>query len=449
MNWEPLASSDPFPGDAQTVTALAGDQATIASLLDNQAASLERYVSGDSDWTGAARDAFVRVSSELPGRLRTVAERYQTCADALYPFASSLQSVQADARVLLAQAQHAQDEIDRGKSGVQQMDQHARAEHNRLANADPADTTIRPNPWSGPNYHEVLAAGQRALDDARRALDRLRDEFRSDARRAEDAIRDAAKILADDHSVLGRLKQAKDYVVRSAQWVSDHAEEIAKILDIASAVLGLLALIPGLQVLGVVALILSVLSLGLKALLVHQGKMSWGEFGVEVALTALSALTLGGGHLLKSAAEVKQGASVLESANSLAATGRATSGPGATLLRTAAAQGSMKGLKFVGVSKAGKITSFTGAVAKNMAVAEKTEALAAAAAHTAKFQHLAELSARYGAGKRLFDAVGAVSDSSSLYRSRGDIIDFAKVLKNIPVVHLPPMPKLPAAAQGG
>jgi hypothetical protein len=200
MSWEPLAASDPIPGDPGAIQAAANGLVEIAEAL---ATAGRRVVSADpgSPWTGLAAQRFDEQRGKLPRALDAVGRRCHGCADALRAYVPRLADAQATAREALVRARMADDDIAAARRGIEAMRAHARAAASdaaRWSAANPDDPPRSPAPWTGPDWPARLVAAQAELAAARAQLARA------------EAARDAAagQAAAD----LGRAQRSPDLV---------------------------------------------------------------------------------------------------------------------------------------------------------------------------------------------------------------------------------------------
>ncbi len=261
-DWEPLAPSDPVPGDPLTVLRLAGRYAAAAEDVGTQAGALRR--TGRSRWSGAAADEFEHTVGVLPDDLARVARRFQRVAQALRDFAPALQSAQRRARVALALAREAQ--------AVQQA---------RAALAGPPALVVRPDlPMDRITDRQRDPRDQAAADDlahAHRLLATACEE------RDRAAARCARALAGASHD---RLRNPSGWH-RLLSSVSRLAGGLSAQLGVAAVVL---CWVPGLgEILGAAALGLGTVSLLADLTLTAYGETS----GRHLLLDAVGVLPLG------------------------------------------------------------------------------------------------------------------------------------------------------------
>lgn len=237
--WEPLASSDPVPGDPEQIKAVARRLGDIANAVEQQSARL-RGVSAERIWIGDAARRFEADKDDLPPLLDIVRARYSEAGSALERYAGELAAAQELARQALARARAAQADIADAQRGVDRMEEYASDERTRVrtaADAFPDRPAPRPIPWSGPNYHYLLGDAQADLASARDLLDQAITQNETAGHAAARTIYDA--INDDIHNTWRSRAQA------AAQWLTENfpVAELSKILGAIALVATVLAAI--------------------------------------------------------------------------------------------------------------------------------------------------------------------------------------------------------------
>lgn len=315
MSWEPLASSDPVPGDPGRVAAVADQLAQMADAIGEQTGRL-RGVTAEAFWEGDAADRFEADKDDLPPLLDLVQRRYGEVGSALARYAPELAAAQELARRALAQARNAEADISSAERGIDRMDEYARDERARvrsMAAAYPDRPSPRPVPWSGPNYHVLLGDAQADLAAARALLDQAVDQnvraAQAAARTIHDAIHDdirntfrsraeAAGDFAGD--VVDVLHESWDETLaqlsEGARWLTEHLplERLSHILGVIAAVAGTVSLILTLTGVGApVAAFLSSVALAASAAKLAIDVVIWAaddfsaEKGIQVVISAV------------------------------------------------------------------------------------------------------------------------------------------------------------------
>lgn len=106
-DWEPLAASDPVPGDPPAVSAEAKNLSGVADELQNQVARLRAIASGESVERGLHVDKLKSAASDVAGQLQKVVGRYRKTSAALTKWVPDLEQAQSQSLKARAQAQAA------------------------------------------------------------------------------------------------------------------------------------------------------------------------------------------------------------------------------------------------------------------------------------------------------------------------------------------------------
>lgn len=178
-SFEPLAASDPVPGDPYEVAALGKRLSDTAAEIETQVANLRKLAEHSSEfWTGKAASKFHDSASDLAGRIEKAHRRYDTTGSVLTGWSKSIDEAQGDAYPAVLDAQEAEREL--------------------------ADSAPQPAPPAGsppPTADEAAAAKRRAgnhtdaqtkLTNARNRFEAAVGHYNSKAKQAADAIGDAA-----------------------------------------------------------------------------------------------------------------------------------------------------------------------------------------------------------------------------------------------------------------
>lgn len=112
LDWSPLRSRDPVPGDPAAVRALAQRWAETADAAASAAAGLRAVHGSATTWRSASGRAFRDRTGTTAVRVGRVQGRYAAGAQVLDSYASALQHVQDDAVDALLRARCAQDDLD-------------------------------------------------------------------------------------------------------------------------------------------------------------------------------------------------------------------------------------------------------------------------------------------------------------------------------------------------
>jgi hypothetical protein len=317
MDWHPLCNNDPFPGDAGALTQAARAMASMATKMQEQAALLQGYVADVGHWQGIAKDAFANKVGTIPSQITTAEVRYDVAARALSPYGDALLSSQSSAKQLLAQAQHAQAEIDRHTRNLHDQQQWEKAETHRanLAQSDPTQGSPTPGQWPGANNASLLQGSQSDLNGLRTQLHNLQATFASTASTTAATIKAASEVDKDDNSLTGKLDHLKTDIQHGTKQLVDFLKthgidlaEISKALSNIAGALSFLAIfpIPGIQeFLAGAATALALTALVLDTILLVAGEKNLKAWAWEAAgsLLPFAAHGVGALTLVKSAAK--------------------------------------------------------------------------------------------------------------------------------------------------
>ena len=272
-DWQPLADSDPVPGDPAGISAEAARLSSVAREIASQVAVLHKIAAGQSDEKGQHIEKLKAAAADTAGQLHQVSGRYQQTAAALGAWAPELEYAQARSLQALAAAkdaaarQQASQPVQRPPGtkltpADRQADQ-ARAQSLQQASAD-------------------LAAARSMLDDAVAHRDQKAGETAS-------KIESAASAGADHwwESLWDDIKSLAD---RYAWLIKD----ICTVLEVIATVLAIVALfIPGLDILVALGIAATLLAVAGRAMLAATGNGSW--FDVALDVVALATFGIGGG----------------------------------------------------------------------------------------------------------------------------------------------------------
>jgi len=256
-DFEPLAGSDPVPGEPGAIAALGRRYAQTAQEITQQAANLRKLAGNASaGWKGKSGTVFAAKAEDLAARISRAQARYQAAAQALAQCAGPVD----DAR------QRAYAAVWAAKDAEQRM----------TANAPPVAALTGAGaaaPAAGPAAPAGPASRSRAIryDDASQNLVTARRQFDTAVQDYHDAADTAARAIAAE---IGRdgLKDS---------WWDTHFGWVAKFFEVvAVAVL----------VLAVVAIILacpfSAVLIGAAAAETAGTAIGWTLFGLTIAQAA-------------------------------------------------------------------------------------------------------------------------------------------------------------------
>lgn len=263
-DFEPLASSDPVPGDPDQVAALGRRYADTAAEIATQAANLRKLATAaPGGWVGQAGDVFHSKASDLSGRISKAHDRYATTGQALTAAAGPM----ADAQ------QRAWAAVWAAKTAQQQM----------AANAPAPQPPLGSPPPPPPTAAEKAAAQQKAgnYSSAQSSYSTASTNFATAVSDYQNAAGKAAGKIstAIDHDGL------KDsWWDRNFGWIKT-VFEIIGVVVLVIAIVAIILLLPGLGA----ALVAMGIAEDLAAATAMIGTLSTILDGTAFALTALTA----------------------------------------------------------------------------------------------------------------------------------------------------------------
>lgn len=269
-DWQPLADSDPVPGNVQDIRDEAARLKKIGETIESQVGKL-RDIGKDGALKGKYADRLRSAATDLAGKMEKTSGRYKAVAGHLSSWATDLDEAQKAAERALTKAQSASGSMAQNKP------------------PDKASAPDAPEPSDAEKEAEkqrekAYGAAEGELEEARRMLGRATSARDSDA-----------------DTAAGRIKKSIDDDVKDGWWdnVSDFVDKYADIIKIvidviswvATAVAIISLFIPGLNVVAFL-LIAGLLVVGGRALLAATGNASW----TEVLVDSIGLLTMGIGR---------------------------------------------------------------------------------------------------------------------------------------------------------
>jgi hypothetical protein len=291
VDWEPLAQTDPLPGDPDAISAESTRLARLGDDMRTQAARL-RQIGANTTEIGAHADSLRSASNELAQDLDKAAGRYERVASALKDWAPELASAQA--QTLQARTKAIAAEELRLQNTPLFLDP-------RWGQSTPADALL--DPVAAPRLaaqneaEQMLAEAQRTLRDAL-------EQAESRGRHYANLIDDANHILKDSN-----WANFKDWVDRNADWLDESSKWLGYVAT--AAAIGAI-FIPGANIvaLGYLATVLTTTAMvatGVAAAehltLVSTGNGSWVDVGFDVLALATLGVGLYAARSLEGAQE--------------------------------------------------------------------------------------------------------------------------------------------------
>jgi uncharacterized protein YukE len=263
-SFEPLASSDPVPGNTDEIAALGRRYTDTAAEIASQAANLKRLATGTQDaWVGGAGDVFRSSAADLSTRITKAHGRYATAGSALTTCAPKMQDAQQRAYQAVWDAQSAQGQMTANAPGPP------------------------PKPGSPPPTDaEKAAAAKRAsaYGDASTNLKNATTRFHNAVGDYHTAAGNAAKAIRDE---IGHDGLKDSWWDRNFGWISN----VFMWIGIAVIVLAVIALIL------VCPLTAGLLAAWLGADLVAglSAAVGWAIFGLTLAQAIFDGISAGTG----------------------------------------------------------------------------------------------------------------------------------------------------------
>lgn len=295
-DWQPLAESDPVPGDPAGISSEAAHLASVAQQIASQVGVLRSIAAGQSDEKGQHIEKLKAAASDTAGHLDQVTGRYQQTASALSAWVPELEYAQAQSLKALARAQDA--------AARQQASQPVQQPPGtKLTPADQQADHLRAQALQQATGD--LAAAQAMLEDAVAHRD---DKASQTAARIEEAASAGA-----DSWLESMWAEVKAFTDRYAWLISD----ICTVLEVIGTIAAIVALFltGGVLIALLIAAGATLLALMGRTLLAATGNGAWLDVAVDAF--ALLTLGLGGGAFEEIASRIGLGgraANILEEA---------------------------------------------------------------------------------------------------------------------------------------
>ena len=284
-DWNPLASSDPIPGDPGVVRQAAQNYADVAEAINTARDRLNAITfKGKSHHIDALRSD----CEDLVVQIKQASSRCSGAAGALKTYAGALEGAQAKSLPILKEAKEAQGDRRRWKQ--EEWEQYYR--HQRTTN--PVERSRAESDYRAAQSKRAAAEGR--IAQARERLKAVVKERDEAGNRAADALRETSR-----NSPLKDTFWEKVQIVISdiGKWLEEHVKPLLDKISVALAVVTIaVTVLTGgapvwLLLIGAgVAAVSTAVNLAVNAGKVADGKMGWGEFflrtGVDVVTTAAS-----------------------------------------------------------------------------------------------------------------------------------------------------------------
>lgn len=276
LDWSPLASSDPTPGDPDLARELGRRYRRTAEAIATAASNLRTISAGEVGWTGTAGPEIRKLAGEAAKEVDRAHDRYAGAGRALETYGGELEDAQRDADRALADAKDAEADASRAASRLSGVED---PEGAGKADADRHEAAQR---TANGALGAARTALSRAVDARNRAVDKAAEALRKAADKQHDSLWDK---------------------------VANVLDKIASAASIVATVCGVLALLVGwipvigqalAAILGTVALIASAIALVCHLALYIGGKAELSD----VLWDVVSVATFGIGRLFAGAAKL-------------------------------------------------------------------------------------------------------------------------------------------------
>lgn len=327
-DWNPLASSDPIPGDPGVVRQAAQNYADVAEAINTARDRLNAITfKGKSHHIDELRGK----CEDLVVQIKQASSRCSGAAGALKTYAGALEGAQAKSLPILKEAKEAQGDQRRWKQ--EEWEQYRR--HQRTTN--PVERSRAESDYRAAQSKRAAAEGR--IAQARERLKAVIKERDEAGNMAAGALRETSRNspLKDTF-----WEKVQNVISDVGKWLEEHVkpllDKISVVLAIATiAVTVLTGGAPAwLLLIGAgVAAVSTAVNMAVNAGKVADGKMSWGEFllrtGVDVVTTAASFAGVGkAASAAKGAVEgATKGASAAKGAVESAVKGASSASKGA------------------------------------------------------------------------------------------------------------------------
>lgn len=284
-DWNPLASSDPIPGDPGVVRQAAQNYADVAEAINT---ARDRLLAITFKGKSHHIDKLRSDCEDLVVQIKQASSRCSGAAGALKTYASALEGAQAKSLPILKEAKEAQGDQRRWKQ--EEWEQYYR--HQRTTN--PVERSRAESDYRAAQSKRAAAEGR--IAQARERLKAVIKERDEAGNRAADALRETSRNspLKDTfwEKVQNVISDVITWLEKTALPALDKISVALAIVTIAVTVLTGGAPAWLLLIGAGVAAATTAANLAVNAGKVADGKMSWGEFllrtGVDVVTTAAS-----------------------------------------------------------------------------------------------------------------------------------------------------------------
>ncbi|QKW09254.1 hypothetical protein HUT18_25600 [Streptomyces sp. NA04227] len=295
-DWQPLADSDPIPGNPERLEELGKKLRKTADELEKQLRHIKAAAEVES-WDSNAGKEFREKAKKCRGRLEAAHKRYDTAADAIGDriadhgadyesnasatpgtYVTELKRAQKIAEIARQDAQQAESDQSAAKKGLDALDKSGKDKKSDKGD-DKSKTKLE---------DQERAAGA-ALGSARDKLEKAKSIRDAAAKKARDAIDD---VISGDALKDGFWDNFADVVDK----ISSVTELVSKWAGIAALAVGWIPIIgQGLAgLLGAISMVATLVNIACTVIQVGMGDASW----TELAWSAVGLLMMGAGKVM-------------------------------------------------------------------------------------------------------------------------------------------------------
>ncbi|MFL6077417.1 MAG: putative T7SS-secreted protein [Mycobacteriales bacterium] len=217
-DWDPVAGSDPTPGNAEALFNLSEKFKRIAATVEQQAEMLEQ-VNKDEFWEGKSAEAFEEKRKDAVEKLKLVHTRYQTVGEALHTFHTAVTGAQGQADDALDKAKTAKQERDQAQGHLSEAKNQASTDKKwNEEHKDQPQRKIDDNPGSA--YARTIGDKNDEIAHYKKIVDQARTDFNNAA---------SACVSAIDGTLNDELKNPhRGWFSSAMHWVGSHIQAAAK-----------------------------------------------------------------------------------------------------------------------------------------------------------------------------------------------------------------------------
>ena len=303
---------DPTPGEAWGVRSLAREYGEIAASARSESTVLTRVQSSGSSavWVGEAAEVFREKLEDFPENIAKCAASFEIVRDAMYSWASSVESWQTQADTNLNKARLARADIEAAQavleaaqaaaSSVQGDLDRALRTYNQYQYVEPPASVKVPTAYQISQLRYRATGASSSTTSASGTVQEAQDRF--DAAKAL-VLAAAEEFTSAAKTVVGLIEAAKDAGVEADSWWEKiyHSDAWQVMVTIVTVVV-IVAAIAAYFVTGPLALIISAVAIVGNVILNAQDIMSFvaGDMSAAEFATMLALAFLPGGRAMKS-----------------------------------------------------------------------------------------------------------------------------------------------------